>query len=196
MTQATRPPMSFEITDTRVVHEGWGRFLIASIRLPDGQVIRREIEDHGAAVAVLAYDAERRVALLVSQFRAAVFLASGQEAVLEIIAGGMEDETQEECVRREAMEEGGVRLGVLEPLMEAWPMPGISTERISLYLAPYTLRDRVGQGGGLDEEHEGITVVEMPLAELAALADSGALTDLKSYACVQALRLRRPDLFT
>lgn len=188
--------MSFTITDTRVVHEGWGRFLVASIRLPDGQVIRREIEDHGAAVAVLAYDEERRVALLVSQFRAAVFLACGREAVLEIIAGGLEDETTEECVRREAMEEGGLRLGAVEKIVDAWPMPGISTERITLYLARYTADDRVAAGGGLDEEHEGITVIELPLTELAAMADGGALTDLKSYACVQALRIRRPDLFT
>ncbi|MGV6873420.1 NUDIX domain-containing protein [Pseudochelatococcus sp. B33] len=188
--------MPFEITDTRIVHEGWGRFLIASIRLPDGQVIRREIEDHGAAVAVLAYDEERRVALLVSQFRPAVYLASGAEAVLEIIAGGLEDETQEECVRREAMEEGGLRLGAIEKIVDAWPMPGISTERIALFLARYTAQDRIAQGGGLEEEHEGITVVELPLKELAAMADSGALSDLKSYASVQALRLKRPDLFT
>lgn len=187
---------SFEITETRVVHEGWGRFLIASIRLPDGQVIRREIEDHGAAVAVLAYDAERRVALLVSQFRPAVFLVSGQEALLEVIAGGLEDESIEECVRREAMEEGGLRLGRLDKIVDAWPMPGISTECITLYLAPYSARDRIGQGGGLDDEHEGITVVELPLAELAVMADNGDLTDLKSYACIQALRIRRPDLFT
>lgn len=188
--------MAFEIVETQVVHEGWGRFLVASIRLPDGQIIRREIEDHGAAVAVLAYDEERRVALLVSQFRPAVYLASGGEALLEIIAGGLEDETQEACVRREAMEEGGLRLGALEKVVDAWPMPGISTESIALYLARYTAADRVAQGGGLDDEHEGITVVELPLRELAAMTDDGALADLKSYACVQALRLRRPDLFT
>ncbi|MGI6245553.1 MAG: NUDIX domain-containing protein [Pseudochelatococcus sp.] len=187
--------MPFEIVDTRIVHEGWGRFMVATIRLPDGQVIRREIEDHGAAVAVLAYDPARKVALLVSQFRPPVHMVSGEPALLEIIAGGLEDETQEECVRREAMEEGGVRLGALEPLVEAWPMPGISTERIALYLAPYSQADRVAAGGGLAEEHEGITVVELPLAELAAMADGGSLADMKSYAAIQALRLKRPELF-
>ncbi|MFD2251432.1 nudix-type nucleoside diphosphatase (YffH/AdpP family) [Pseudochelatococcus lubricantis] len=188
--------MAFEITDTKIVHEGWGRFMIATIRLPDGQIIRREIEDHGAAVAVLAYDPERRVALMVSQFRPPVHLVSGDTALLEIIAGGLEDdETREACVRREAMEEGGLRLGALDHVVDAWPMPGISTERIALYLAPYAQADRVAAGGGLAEENEGITVVELPLTQLAALADSGALSDLKSYATVQALRLRRPELF-
>ncbi|MBB3810164.1 NUDIX domain-containing protein [Pseudochelatococcus contaminans] len=188
--------MSFEVVETRIVHEGWGRFLIASIRLPDGQIIRREIEDHGSAVAVLPYDEERRVALFVSQFRPAAYLTSGDEAVLEIIAGCLEDESQEECARREAMEEGGLRLGTLEKLVEALPIPGISTERITLYLAPYTIRDHVGDGGGLASEHEAITIIELPLAELAAMADSGKLMDMKSFACIQTLRIRRPELFT
>ena len=188
--------MSFEIQNIKVVHEGWGRFFIASIRLPDGHIIRREIEDHGAAVAVLAYDEERRVAMMVSQFRPAIYLASGEQAVLEIIAGGLgEDEAQDACVRREAIEEGGLQLGALECIVDAWPMPGVSMERIAIYLASYTAADRIGPGGGLAEEHEGITVMEVPLSDIAAMADKGVLTDLKSYAAVQALRLKRPDLF-
>jgi len=36
----------------------------------------------------------------------------------------------------------------------------------------------------------------VPLAELAAAAEGGALVDLKTLALVQALRLRCPELFT
>jgi len=75
-------------------------------------------------------------------------------------------------------------------------MPGVSTERMDLYLAAYAEADRVGEGGGAPGEHEGITVVEMPLAELARLADGGQLTDMKALTLVQTLRLRRPELFT
>jgi len=50
-------------------------------------------------------------------------------------------------------------------------------------------------GGGVADEHEGITVVEMPLADLAALAASGEFADLKTFALVPALMQRRPDLF-
>jgi hypothetical protein len=73
--------------------------------------------------------------------------------------------------------------------------PGVSTERMDLYLAAYDEGDRTGSGGGLAEEHENITTIEMPLAELAALADSGKLNDAKSLLLVQTLRLKRPDLF-
>jgi hypothetical protein len=64
-----------------------------------------------------------------------------------------------------------------------------------LYLAPYSRDDRVAQGGGAKGEHENITVLELPLHELAAMANSGALADMKTFALLQTLRLRRPELF-
>jgi hypothetical protein len=36
----------------------------------------------------------------------------------------------------------------------------------------------------------------MPLAELAAMADKGEIQDLKVFALLQTLRLRRPELFS
>jgi hypothetical protein len=74
-------------------------------------------------------------------------------------------------------------------------MPGISTEYMHLYLAPYGPGDRTGAGGGVEDENEHITVVEMDLSELAVMADKGRLSDLKTLALVQTLRLRHPHLF-
>jgi nudix-type nucleoside diphosphatase (YffH/AdpP family) len=186
--------MAFELVRIETAYEGWGRYLVATIRQPDASVIRREVEDHGVAAAVLPYDAGRRTAVLVRQFRAPVFVAERTEDLLEAIAGSMEDPDAETCARREAMEEAGLRLGPLEHVVTGWAMPGISTERAALYLAPYTAADRVAAGGGADED-ESITVVEMTLAELARMADEGTLVDFKTLILVQALRQRRPDLF-
>src|SRR5262249_14216808 len=154
-----------KIIDTETVFEGFSRLLIAKVELPDGQTIRREIEDHGRAVCVLPYDPERRTAILVRQFRAPAALVDGCEHVLEAVAGSVEDENIDACVYREAMEEAGLKLRALEHLGTAWSMPGISTEQMDLYLAAYSDSDRVGVGGGVADEHEGITVVELPLAE-------------------------------
>jgi hypothetical protein len=77
---------------------------------------------------------------------------------------------------------------------KAWAMPGVSTEQMDLYLGAYAPADWVGTGGGI--EGEDIEVLEIPLAELAAMADSGALHDMKTLLLVQTLRLRRPELFT
>jgi nudix-type nucleoside diphosphatase (YffH/AdpP family) len=187
--------MTIEIEKLDTRHKGWNTFSIATIRLENGARITRSIEDHGSAICVLTYDPERRVALLVRQFRAPPFLADGQREVLEAIAGLIDGEAPEDTVRREAMEEAGVRLGALETVSRVWSIPGSSTERIDLFLAPFTAADRIGDGGGLDHEHENITVVEMPLTELAEMADRGAIDDLKTLALVQTLRLRRPELF-
>ena len=74
-------------------------------------------------------------------------------------------------------------------------MAGVSTEKMYLFLAEYGAASRVAAGGGLSDENEEIEVVEIALKDLAAMADGGGLTDLKTYALVQALRLKRPELF-
>jgi nudix-type nucleoside diphosphatase (YffH/AdpP family) len=187
--------MTMEIVSVETIYEGWGRYLVLRVRLPGGEVLRREIEDHGRAAAVLAYDPERRMAILVRQFRAPVFYSSRQEQTLEVVAGLDEDGDTAATARREAMEEAGLRLGALEHVATAWAMPGISTEQMALYLATYGARDRIEAGGGIAAEHENISVEEIPLAQLAKLIASGEVADMKTLILVQALMLRRPDLF-
>lgn len=50
-------------------------------------------------------------------------------------------------------------------------------------------------GGGVADEHEGITVVERSFAQLEADVDHGRIADGKLVTLVLALRLRRPQLF-
>ena len=185
-----------EIVGREIAFAGWLTLSITSIRMADGRVMRREVVEHGQATAVLAYDPERRMAMLVRQLRAPVYMTSGEELLLEAIAGMLDDGTDAPTTaRREAMEEAGLRLGELEFVANAWPSPGMLTERLSLFLAPYAASDRVGAGGGLASEHEQIEVVEMPLRELAALIDEGHMYDMKTLALTQSLRVRRPHLF-
>jgi nudix-type nucleoside diphosphatase (YffH/AdpP family) len=187
--------MPYAVLSTKIAYEGWSTLFVATIETPDGATIKREIEDHGCAVAILPYDPERRVAMLVRQFRPPVFHAAGEVETLEAPAGLIEDDDPEDTARREADEEVGLRLSSLEPVGVQWSMPGISTERIHLFLAPYRAADRTGTGGGLAQEHENITAVEIALAELVAMADSGRLPDMKTFALLQTLRLRHPNLF-
>ena len=162
--------------------------------MPDGVEVERHIEEHGCAAAVLPYDPERRCALLVSMPRAPV-IQEGEDDLLEAMAGALEGERADECARREAREEGGVRLDQLEPLGTFWSMPAFSTERLSLFLAPYRQANRVGEGGGAATEHENIIVHEIALRDLWQRAAAGALRDLKTVFLLQSLRLRHPHLF-
>lgn len=187
--------MTVEIIKVDTKYAGWARFLVACVRLPDGQIGQREIEDHGAAVAVLPYDPERKTAILVQQFRAPVFFACRQQHTLEAIAGIRDDGDAAATARREALEEAGLALRSLEPVATTWTMPGISTEQMTLYLATYRQTDRIQEGGGVPTEHENIAVSEIDLAKLGDLMDSGQITDMKTLVLVQALKLRRPELF-
>jgi nudix-type nucleoside diphosphatase (YffH/AdpP family) len=187
--------MKAEILSLRTIHDGWTRFSLARVRLADGTEAEREIEDHGNSVGVLPYDPERRVATLVRELRVPALYAAGEQSQLEAPAGLIDDGTPEENARREVLEEVGLRLRDLEPVGATYSCGGISTERIHLFLSAYSSADRVSGGGGAEGEHENIKVVELPLADLAARADRGELTDLKTLTLVLALRVRRPDLF-
>ena len=183
-----------EVLGERPIYQGWSRFSLVRFRLDQGSEVERCIEDHGDAACVLPYDPERRVALLVRQFRAPVTL-KGEAEFPEPPAGLIDaGETAEASARREAEEETGLSLKVLESVGRFWSSPGSTTERSSLFLAEYAAADRTGQGGGVDHD-EHVEILEVPLAELAARADRGELHDLKLGVLVLALMRKRPDLF-
>ena len=184
-----------ELVSVEERHKGWSRLLVASVRLADGQIVKREIEDHGNAVCVLPYDPVRRTAILVRQFRTPILYAGEDPMLIEAIAGLAEGDDPAACARREAMEEAGLKLTAIEPIVRGWSMPGISSERMDLFLAEYSPADRVAPGGGLAAEHEEIEVIELPLGTVAEMADAGKLTDMKTLALVQTLRVRKPELF-
>lgn len=188
--------MTVRIRSRETLYSGWLKLHRATLSGDDGESFVREIEDHGAGVAVLPYDPVRRTALLIRLPRAPVIWAGGPELMLEAPAGLVEaNEDPADSARREALEETGVRLGELEPVARAWSMPGISTELMSLFLAPYSAGDRVEDGGGVDGEHENIIVEEMALAELARAVADGRVADMKTLALVLTLQVRRPALF-
>jgi nudix-type nucleoside diphosphatase (YffH/AdpP family) len=200
-TEAT--PVPFRIMGQRTVYKGFTRLDLIDLEQTgsNGVVMRltREIESHGDGAAVLAFDSRRRVAVLVRQLRVPVALVSpGQAYVLEVVAGLIDHagDGAADTARREAIEEAGLRIAHLVEITSSFTTPGISTERLSLFLAEVDLDvARVAAGGGLAAEHEDIEVVEIPLSELARMADAGEILDLKSFALVQTLRLKRPELF-
>lgn len=187
------PPAEMPV---RTVHSGWLDLHLVELTGPDGAHYERYVEDHGRAAAVLPYNPATRMAVLVTMPRAALRFAGGGD-VLEAPAGLVDDgETPLEAARRELVEEAGLEVDDLEPAGAILSSPGISTERIDLFLAAYADHQRTGAGGGLESENENITVVEMPLADLWALMESDAAADAKTRVLVQALRIRRPDLFS
>jgi nudix-type nucleoside diphosphatase (YffH/AdpP family) len=188
--------MKPKVLERDTVYAGYLSIDRLKVQLADGATVWREVERHGDAAVVLPYDAGRRCALIVHLFRAPVFQVCAEATVEEACAGMIGDEDAETAARREASEEMGVTLSSLELVAHVWSSPGVSTERQSLFLAPYIHTDLKGHGGGVAGEHEGITTIERTLADLAAAVDQRSIVDAKLIILVLALQLRRPELFS
>jgi nudix-type nucleoside diphosphatase (YffH/AdpP family) len=145
--------MKPRILQREITYTGYLTIERLRLRLADGAEAFREVESHGNAAAVLPYDSERRCALVVRLFRAPVLVATGGLISEEACAGMIELEDAPATARREANEELGVDLKSLEFIARVWSSPGVSTERQSLFLAPYCPADRSGKGGGAQGEH-------------------------------------------
>lgn len=180
------------IVATKSVYKGWNSFDIVTVEATDskGRERRheREVVDHGDAGVVLAIDRGRGVAIMVRQWRAPLVVAGADPFLLEACAGILDPgETPEDAARREAEEETGLRVRALRGIGSVLPSAGTLTERMHLFIAEVSAEDRVEAGGGNPHEGEDIEVVEVPLAELFAMARGGGIEDAKTLVLVQRL---------
>lgn len=193
-------PTKIAIESVTTLFDGWNAFHRVTIRVADADgnetSVTHSVEAHGEGVAILAYDPDRRIALLVRQMRTPVAFAYGNGVTLEVPAGGRGDDTPEAAARRELLEEVGVAPETLELVGAGFPMPGVSTELTHLFLAAFQDHDRVrGEGGGVHAEGEFLDIVEIPLQELETAIRDGRVKDLKAITLLYALKDLRPDLF-
>jgi hypothetical protein len=65
---------------------------------------------------------------------------------------------------------------------------------VHIYVAPVTPADRIGHGGGLDEDGEDIQVRAFALSDALAMVDSGGIMDAKTVLALQYLALHRREL--
>jgi ADP-ribose pyrophosphatase len=145
---------------------------IDSVRMPDGQVRKREIVEHRGAIAIVAITQDDSV-LLVRQFR-----SGPNRVLLEIPAGTRETgEPVEECVQRELQEETGHRAGEIRRLLGFYSSPGFCDEYLEIFVATNLSPSRLTAD---DDEH--IAVESVPVDRLAEMMRSGEICDAKSIA--------------
>src|SRR5215468_9879683 len=101
------------------------------VRMPDGDAVGREAVEHPGAVGILALDEEGQV-LLIRQYRHPV-----GRMLWEIPAGlrDVDGEPPLATARRELLEEAGYLAADWQVLADFFTTPGITSERLRVYLA-------------------------------------------------------------
>jgi 8-oxo-dGDP phosphatase len=141
-------PESWPVRATRTEFEG----AVIDVRVDTldygGQTFEREVVAHPGAVAIAAIDDRERV-LVLSQYRHAA-----QRRMIELPAGLLDVEGEEPLLaaQRELREEGGLRAERWRELLEYVPNPGMSTERVQIFVAEGLAAAE--QQDGFEAEHE------------------------------------------
>ena len=127
-----------EIDSVRTVYAGFFRINVHALRVRrfDGTMapLRRELLERGRSVCVLPYDARTDRVLLIRQFLVGSFAAGHAPRPLQVVAGMVdEDETDEQAVRREALEEAGCVMGRIIAAQAFLPSPGGTSECVTAF---------------------------------------------------------------
>jgi 8-oxo-dGDP phosphatase len=164
------PPESWPVAGTEEQFSNWLITVRTDVvRMPDDSQAKRTVVAHLGAVGVLALDERDRV-LMIRQYRHPV------ARQLWEIPAGLRDVTGEalaDTARRELLEETGYAAREWHVLVDSYASPGITSERIRIFLA----RDL--EPAKSDYQREGeekfLRTAWVPLAEAVQAALAGKL---------------------
>jgi 8-oxo-dGTP pyrophosphatase MutT (NUDIX family) len=143
-----------------------------TVRMPDGQEVGREVIEHPGAVGVVAMDEAGQV-LLIRQYRHPV----GRQ-LWEIPAGlrDVDGEPPLATARRELLEEVGYLAADWQVLADFFTSPGITSERLRVYLARGLVRVPDAEREYVpDHEEAHLTIEWAPLDEVVSRVLAGDL---------------------
>ena len=140
------------------------------VRTPRGKILSRQVLEHpGCVVIIPRTDAGKYI--LVRQYRFPL-----EKHLWEFPAGGKEfGETFPQAAKRELMEEIGMRPGKLKKLLEFYPTPGVSGEKMHVFLA-WGLMPAIAQ----KDEDEDFELGTFSLPEIGRMIRRGEIVDGKT----------------
>ncbi len=181
-----------EIIKNKILSENW--FVLRNFTYDligkDGVTLRhkREVYDRGDGATILLYNREKNSVVLINQFRIATYVNGNDSGMLiESCAGLLDDDTPEECIRKEAIEETGYAVGDVEKLFSLYMSPGGVTEIVHFFAAEYHESLRDNAGGGVDDED--IHVLEISFPQALAMVKDGRIRDGKTVILLQHAQL-------
>ncbi len=191
-------PEDIEIISKEPLFQGFFRMLKYRFRhkLFNGgwsEVYDREMFERGHAAALLPYDPARDTVVLTEQIRVGA-LEDASPWQLEIVAGIMDkDEAPEELARREAVEEAGLEVGLIESITSYYPSAGGCNEKLDVFVGQVDSSE-VGGVHGLACENEDIRVQVVSREGAYQLVKSGKIENGASIIALQWLELNHTEL--
>ena len=181
---------SVQIVQTEILSDNWYtlRKITFEIEKPDGttETQSREAYDRGNGAVILLYNKSQNSVVLTRQFRLPTYINGNKTGMLiEACAGLLEQESPDECIKREAMEETGYNVSNVKKIFEAYMSPGSVTEILHFFVAEYSKTDLLHSGGGVKEEEEDIEVLELAFKDALSMIESGEIMDAKTIMLLQ-----------
>jgi 8-oxo-dGDP phosphatase len=156
-------------------------------------VVGRDVLEHPGAVAIVALDPDERV-LMIRQYRHPV------GRMLWEIPAGLRDvagEPLQETAERELLEEAGYRAATWLVLADTFSSPGISTERVRIFLARDLARMPEAERSYVPEHEEAyLTLAWVSLDDAVARFLAGELHNGVTATGILAAYAARQGAFT
>jgi GDP-mannose pyrophosphatase NudK len=151
----------------------------------------REVYFSSNGATVLLYNRASNKVVLTKQFRLPAFMNNHPTGMMiEACAGIVEDnEDPVAGVIREIEEETGYKVETVNKIFSLYSTPGSVAEMIHYFVAEYEPTQKVGEGGGLEEEKEDIEIIEIPFEDAFIKIQSGEITDAKTVILLQYARI-------
>jgi nudix-type nucleoside diphosphatase (YffH/AdpP family) len=151
----------------------------------------REVYDRGNGAGILLYNKETKTVVLTKQFRMPTFINGNQSGMLiEVCAGQLDQDSPEDCIKRETEEETGYKIQEVTKVYEAYMSPGSVSEILYLFIGAYTKEMKRGEGGGVDHGEE-IDVLEVKFDEAMRMIESGEIKDAKTIMLLQYASIKK-----
>lgn len=147
---------------------------LETVELPNKKYTKREIIEHARGVGIIALASDDTM-FIVEQYRKAI-----NQNILEIPAGIVEaNEEPRIAAQRELQEEIGYKANTLNYLMDIYPSPGFSNEKLSIFLA----KDLTSLKLAMDDT-EFLNVHRFTIKELKEMIDNYEIKDAKTVIAI------------
>lgn len=154
---------------------------VDDVKLPDGNVSKREIVNHPGAVAIIPVTTEDKI-VFVEQYRKPL-----NRSLIEIPAGKIEtNEDPAITAVRELEEETGYTTDNLKYVTSFYTSPGFANEIIHIY---YTNQLKEVQEPVIGDEDEFVEMMELSLQEAEQLIQEKKIYDAKTIYALTYLKL-------